>query len=271
MKGRLNMSEVGSPSVSVVMPVFNGAETIGEAIQSVFHQTYEDWELLVVDDGSTDGTLVAAHSFTDERVRVLAGSRRGFSWALNTGLRNARGKFLARLDADDIALPTRLETQLTFLDAHPEVALVGALAFYRQPTGGEFVPPRPGSHSEIQRFLLRDNPFIHSSVVFRREILTTVGDYNTHYTADCDYDLWVRVASVYKTAIIQEPLVIYRLRHLSLARRRKRSRAILERSNIQLTALRLLGPSTIGLLYLFRSLGAWMVFSALERFVKARQ
>lgn len=252
------------PLVSIIMPARNEAQYIAGAINSVLEQTYRNWELVVINDGSTDETALIVGCFDDPRIHMISQEPRGFGEALNTGLRLARGDILARLDADDQTLPSHIEVQVQFLEAHPEVALVGTLAFYERPDGSRFVPARPAADTQIRRYLYRDNPFIHSSVAFRREVIATVGYYNPRYTSDADYDLWVRVAAQFPVAIIQEPLIVYRLRDQSLSRKRKRSDAIRERAKIQYTAFRLLGPNPLGALYLLRTVAAWAIWKGVQ-------
>jgi glycosyltransferase involved in cell wall biosynthesis len=116
-----------APLISVVMPVLDAERTLASAIQSILHQTCANWEMLIIDDGSSDYTVRIAESFTDHRVKILAdGSHKGLSARLNEGIYQCRGKYLARMDSDDIAYPQRLEQQVQYLEQHPRVDLVGA-------------------------------------------------------------------------------------------------------------------------------------------------
>ncbi len=113
------------PKVTVLLPVYNGARFLRQAIDSVLSQTWKDFELLVVNDGSTDGTAAILESYSDPRIRILSNVQNiGLTLSLNKGLQSARGEYIARIDADDIALPIRLEKQVSYLDQHPEVGLV---------------------------------------------------------------------------------------------------------------------------------------------------
>src|ERR1700722_365222 len=123
------------PRVTVLMPAYNAGKYIGEAIRSVLDQSFRDFELLIVNDGSTDNTKTVVSSFADNRIRVLEQSYKGISVALNAGLLVAKGYYIARFDADDICFPQRLSKQVNFLDANPGYILVGSDAEYIQENG----------------------------------------------------------------------------------------------------------------------------------------
>lgn len=142
-----------APAVGVVLPVRDGAATIAIAIESIRRQTYADWELYVLDDGSTDATVAIARSFGDPRIRVLVdGRKRGLAARLNQGIELARGRYLARMDADDVAYPERLARQVGFLDAHADVDLLGTRVLLYGATGEPLAPfPFRATHAEICR------------------------------------------------------------------------------------------------------------------------
>jgi glycosyltransferase involved in cell wall biosynthesis len=245
-----------TPLVSVVMPARNESRYVGEAVQSVVEQSYGEWELVVVNDGSTDATAEIVRSFADPRIRVYDQPGLGFVGALNRGLALARGDLIARLDADDIAHPKRLESQVEFLANHPGVGLVGSAAQYLFPEGERVLSRRPTGDPALRRALLRDNPFVHSSIMLRRSVLHAIGGYDARYPSDTDYDLWVRVAARFEVANLAEPLVTYRLRMDSLSRNRRLSHALRSRLEIQRRAARMLGPWHVGTMYVLRSLVA---------------
>src|SRR4051794_36827493 len=121
------MSTRTTPLVSIGMPVRNNEKTLGVAVRSIVRQTYPQWELLLINDGSTDGTLEVARGFCDERIRVIdEPESRGLPARLNQAVAAARGEYFARMDGDDLSYPERLERQVAYLQAHPEVDLVGA-------------------------------------------------------------------------------------------------------------------------------------------------
>jgi len=219
---------VVKPAVSVLMGVWNGAPQVREAIESILSQTMADLELIVVDDDSTDATPGILASFRDSRLQVVRRARGGLTPALNAALRLSQAPLLARLDADDIALPERLERQLAFLSAHPDVGLVGTAAREVDASGHEVAVVRPpADDAGIRRALIRRNPFVHSSVVMRRGAVEQVGGYDEAFPVAQDYDLWMRMSRVTRMANLPEPLVVRRLRpgRVSEARDTERLRA----------------------------------------------
>ena len=203
---------VVTPAVSVLMGVRNGAPHVREAVQSVLSQTMADLELIVVDDDSTDATPGILASFRDPRLRIVRRARGGLTPALAAALGLSRAPLLARLDADDLALPERLERQLVFLAAHPDVGLVGTAAREVDASGREVAIARPpADDAEIRRVLIRRNPFVHSSVVMRRAAVEQAGGYDETFPVAQDYDLWMRMSRVTRMANLPEPLVVRRL------------------------------------------------------------
>ena len=200
------------PAVSVLMPVRNGVPWVREAVTSVLAQTAGDLELIVIDDGSTDATPEVLADFRDPRLRIERRPSAGLTRALVRALELARAPLVARLDADDLALPDRFARQRRFLDARPEVGLLGTGAREVDPSGREVGIVRPPADDEaIRRALIRANPFVHSSVVMRRAALDLVGGYDPSFPVAQDYDLWMRLARVTRLANLPEPLVIRRL------------------------------------------------------------
>jgi glycosyltransferase involved in cell wall biosynthesis len=192
--------------------VHNGERFLREALDSVLGQTYRDLELIVVDDGSTDSTPSILSSYADERLHVIALPRVGLVEALNRGVGRARGRFIARMDADDGSLPLRIERQAELLDRRGEVGLVATWVAVVDEQGRE-VERRvlPGRHADLRRRLLLRNPFQHGSVMFRREVFDRVGPYRDDYGHNEDYDLWRRVARTYELATVPEVLYRYRV------------------------------------------------------------
>ena len=199
--------------MSVVLPVFNGGAHLVEAVESVLAQTLEELELVVVDDGSQDdsGAIVERFVAADPRVRLLIHERNlGISAALNHGCRLARSPHIARLDADDIALPDRLSRQLEFLEAHPTVACVGAAVIVIDASGRRLsIMQFPTASRVIHSRLPRGNCFAHPSVMLRRSALEDVGGYRFDQIED--YDLWLRLSQRFALANLPEPVILYRL------------------------------------------------------------
>lgn len=201
------------PTVSVVLPLYNCTAYVGEAIESILAQTYADFELIVIDDGSTDETPRIAQGYRDSRLRFYAQANHGLAATLNRGIGLASGRYIARQDQDDVSRPERFRRQVAFLEAHPQCALVGTWADIwtgRAPSGR--VHRHPSDNAALQYELLLDNPFVHSSVMLRKEALDAVGGYSTDRERQPpeDFELWSRIARKYEVANIPEVLHIYR-------------------------------------------------------------
>jgi hypothetical protein len=202
------------PEVTVLMPVHNAASFVEEALRSVFAQTHADLEVLLVDDASTDGTGEVIRRFDDPRLRTLRHAQReGVAVALNTGLKAARGRLIARMDADDIALPERLSRQVTFLARHPSVGILGGNL---QPVGWDGRPSAPATSvpvlpGHVGWMLHVHNCVNHPTVIARREVLLALGGYRPEMVPAEDYDLWVRALAITRIANISDLVLHYRV------------------------------------------------------------
>ena len=208
-----------APSVSVVLPVFNARDYVGEALKSVLGQSREDFELIVVDDGSTDGSgaILDEYAASDSRVRVDHRPHRGLVPTLNAGCRRATARYIARLDADDVASPERLERQLSFLERHPDVAVLGTGVTVVGADGRQLqTVSYPADHAEIVRRLGATTPIVHPTVMVRAQPLREVGGYRSAFTVAQDHDLWLRLAERHKLANLVDPLVEYRVHETQL-------------------------------------------------------
>ena len=202
-----------TPTVSVALPLYNCTAYVGDAIESILAQTYADFELIVIDDGSTDETPRIAQSYRDSRLRFYAQENRGLAATLNRTIELARGRYIARQDQDDISRPERFGRQAAFLDAHPRCALVGTWAdIWVGPTPTHRMHRHPSENSALQYELLLDNPFVHSSVMLRKEALEAVGGYSTDPARQPpeDFELWSRIARKFEVSNIPETLHVYR-------------------------------------------------------------
>jgi glycosyltransferase involved in cell wall biosynthesis len=203
----------GGPAVTVVMTVRDGLPHVEEAVDSVLRQDFDDFELVVVDDGSTDGTADALAGRADARLRLVRRPAEGRVAGLNHALRLARGRYVANLDADDVALPGRLAVPVRFLDQHPEVAVAGSAV---QPFVGRAAArqPRRLPRSDLGirwSFLLR-NPIFHSSATFRADALAAIGGYDPAWNdLLLDADLLLRVGRRHRFANLAVPLAAKRL------------------------------------------------------------
>jgi glycosyltransferase involved in cell wall biosynthesis len=199
-----------TPRVSVLLPVRNGERFVAEAIESILAQTEPDFELIVVDDGSTDATPDIIRRFDDPRIRVVTQEPLALVAALNRGLDEARASYVVRQDADDVSAPTRIERLVEVLDADPRVAVVSTWHGPIDDDGGAVARglELAVGPDDLRRTLLIGNPM--GAVGARRDVLLQVGGYRSDYLHNEDYDLWRRVAERYDLAVVPE--VLYRVR-----------------------------------------------------------
>jgi len=202
------------PRVTVLMPVYNGELHVGEAIESVLVQSFADFELLIVNDGSTDGTGEIVGSYTDPRVVIVENAEnRGLGRSLNVGVGLARGELLARLDADDVSHPERLARQVALMDSQPLVAMVATWFTETNSEGRVVIRGTPPADPTAMRWsLLFHCPIIHSTVMLRRSVFEDVGPYDESIRYAEDYDLWARIARRRIISTVEETLVEYRQR-----------------------------------------------------------
>jgi len=199
--------------VSVVLPAYNCPSYIGAAIKSMLDQTFDNFEFIIIDDGSTDNTPEIIQTFNDPRIRFFQQKNQGLAATLNRGIVMARGKYIARQDQDDISLPKRLAKQVEFLEAHPECGMVGSWAeIWVGEEKSERTHQHPSSNMMLQYELLFNNPFVHSSMMLRKSVLDRVGGYSVDRERQPpeDYELWSRIARCYEVRNIPEILLIYR-------------------------------------------------------------
>lgn len=202
-----------SPTVSVVLSVKNGGRDLPQALGTILNQSFTDFELIAINNGSTDSTRSYLDSIVDPRVRVFHQADAGLASALNRGISLSRGCYIARQDHDDLADPSRIAKQVEFLDAHPDHGLVGTRAeiwIGDTPSGRSHDHP---TEDRLLRFdLLLNNPFVHSSVMIRKSALDRVGSYTTDPARQPpeDYELWSRISRHYRVANLAERLTVYR-------------------------------------------------------------
>jgi len=199
--------------ISIVMPAFNAADTIAAAIESIRAQTFRDWDFVIVDDGSTDDTarIVRALKEKEPRIRLLERPHAGIVGSLIAGCGEARGTFLARMDADDIARPQRLARQVAFLRENRNVGVCGSWV-KRFGTGKSRIDRNPTRCVEIQAYALFECPFSHPSVMLNKSLFTIAGlRYNGDFYPTEDYELWARAVHAFPCANIPEVLLDYRV------------------------------------------------------------
>lgn len=234
------------PRVSVLLPVYNGAAYLKESIDSILNQSYRDFELIVLNDGSIDDSRKIVQSYRDTRIRYVEHPNVGLPATLNRGLELAQGEIIVRQDQDDISLPARIARQVERLDLDPKLGLVGCWAtivnMAGRPDGR--MHRHPQGYGALQIEVLFDSPFVHSAVAMRREVLEGLGGYCTDRSRQPpeDYELWSRLLREYRAENVPEPLLLYREVSGSMSRMMKatfvENVAKLSAENLRFWALR---------------------------------
>jgi GT2 family glycosyltransferase len=223
---RSPMPSTANPKISVVMSVYNSENYLVQALNSILTQSCQDFEFIIVNDGSTDGSLEILRRYAerDQRIRLISRGNTGVTAAVNEALTCARGEFIARMDSDDISLPTRLEVQLAYMKEHPACVALGCRWLTIDPDG---CPIRswnpPLSHEEIDSLHLKGvgGGIAGPALLLRREAVEAVGRYRVEYPLAEDYDLLLRLAEVGRLANLPDVLFYYREHATSLMRTRR--------------------------------------------------
>jgi glycosyltransferase involved in cell wall biosynthesis len=198
--------------LTVIVPVYNGMPFLKETIQSILNQTYKDFHLLIIDDGSTDESSEYLKTLTDPRVEVRYQNNMGLCASLNQAVASSNSELIARLDQDDIALSFRLQEQIDFLTSHPDYACVLSRISRISQSGQEFGSYETDFSEEISDYMqILHGCIVHSTICFRRESFLTLGGYRSSLYPVDDYDLLLRFEEVYKVAIINKALIKYRI------------------------------------------------------------
>ena len=203
--------EKQTPKISVIMPAYNAEQYISEAIESILNQTYSNFEFIIIDDGSTDRTVEMVQSYSDPRIRFVQNEHNlGVAATLNRGLKLATGEYIARMDADDIALNNRFEIQVAFMDTHPEVTVLGtAIEKFGMEHGTVLFSEH---HEDLKIDLLFSCCFAHPSVMMRAETLRHNGfRYDPAFSRMEDYDLWDRISVNHQLSALPDVLLRYRI------------------------------------------------------------
>lgn len=207
------MMETKKTRATVLMPVYNGEKFLGEAIDSILGQTYTDFEFLIIDDGSTDQSRNIVLSYNDNRIELICNSENlGLEKTLNKGIKQAKGEYIARMDCDDISLPQRLQKQIDFMDANPQISVCGS--WVKTFGNSNKVWKYPLNHEEICCWLLFFTAFAHPAVIFRKELFLDnklLYDERQQFERAEDYELWVRISQKHKLANLDTVLLKYRL------------------------------------------------------------
>jgi len=201
------------PEISVLMSVFNGSKWLKQSIDSVLNQKGIDFELVVINDGSTDKTSKILESYNNEKLNIFNRNNNGLTKSLNYGLKKCRGRFIARIDADDICMPNRLRQQLQFLNKHDDITLVGSNAILiggsDEYLGSSVYPSL--NNDLVNRLINFQSIFPHSSIFFQKDDILNLGGYNENYYRAQDYELYLRLSKNHKIATIQKSLISLRL------------------------------------------------------------
>ncbi|MBL4780847.1 MAG: glycosyltransferase [Porticoccaceae bacterium] len=215
------------PQVSVILPAYNAEDYLEEAIQSILDQTFEDFELIIINDKSTDSTGIILSSLTDPRIIIINNpTNNGITYSLNKAIEAAQGVYIARMDADDISTPKRLELQVNYLDNNPTITLLGCCAEIIDQNGVVFdLMEVPLSHKEIIQKIFSANCFIHPAVMFRASAIKELGCYNIDIAQAQDYDLWLRIIQKHRAANLPQNLIQYRVHPSQISQKKiKRQR-----------------------------------------------
>ena len=211
---RLKNEAGEQPPISVVMGIYKDEVHVRKAIQSILEQTYPNFEFIIIDDGSQDKSAEIAASFEDPRIRIIHQVNHGLVYTLNQGVKLARAELIARMDADDISLPSRFEKELAWITADSRRGVVGSFFAYidektSSPTGT--VITSPTKHIDLWRNMYFNNPIGHGSTLIRRQAIIEAGGYRDNYGPNEDYDLWRRIVQNWEIGQIPEVLYWYRL------------------------------------------------------------
>jgi glycosyltransferase involved in cell wall biosynthesis len=219
---------MANPRIDVIMSVYNGEKYLREAIESVLEQTYTNIKFIIVDDGSDDSSFDIINSFADERIKVIRNERtEGLTKSLNKALKASEGKYVARQDADDTSLPSRLENQVEFLEKHPEVDVLGTGIILIDEEGNR-IGERTAHSSPSRQIFIERNELFHGSVVIRRDALEAVGGYNELFKYSQDYELWLRLAKEHNVKNLQMPLYAFRIHRSSVSLKKTREQLLFE-------------------------------------------
>lgn len=209
------------PKISVLMPVYNGELYLKEAIESILNQTFKDFEFIIINDGSTDNSkdIIEQYAKQDMRIRVYNQINKGLVYTLNRGLKLAQSNLIARMDADDVALSTRLEKQFTYMEKHPKVIVLGCSMRIIGQHGKHIRTNIYPIGKEFRDRFPNECLIAHSSVMMKKDKILRLGGYNPLYTHAEDYALWLKVFTLDNNALtnLKEPLLLYRQHNTSIS------------------------------------------------------
>jgi len=249
------------PVVSVIMSTYNEEEHVSEAIESILNQRFNDFEFIIINDGSVDKTygIIKRYAEKDKRIRIINHEKReGLANSLNDGIKIAKGKYIARMDADDISLPERFQKQVEFMEKHLQTGAIGS-CYKEVDESGNILPrkqnPRPWK--DIKKALFFYNPICHPTAMVRKEVLKKVGSYDESFPTSQDYELFSRIAQFSELRNHDEVLLIRRFpKEVS---GRKMRRQTIDSLRIQIRMLKRGDYHFYYALFLFKNLIAFMI------------
>lgn len=211
-----------APLISVVMSAYNAQDSVEKSVESILKQTLCDFEFIVIDDASKDGTEKILRSFNDPRIQICCNEKNlGLTRSLNKGIALSRGVWIARQDADDVSLPERLQMQVGLVEEHPDIVLVGANSIDIDCKGNGLGEWGQYNNQEIGRILYYKNPFPHSTAFFKKSIFEQVGKYDENFRTSQDFELWMRMAKAGRVSMINQPLLIRKVGGNSITAKKK--------------------------------------------------
>jgi glycosyltransferase involved in cell wall biosynthesis len=237
------------PKVSFVISVHNGEAHLKKCVDSIINQTFEDFQCIILNNGSTDRTQKILEQYTDSRLKIIFQKNIGVSRSLNKGIQLAKSNLIARLDADDISSVDRLEKQVRFMIKNPEVVLCGSR--FRELIREQSLPQKVAfieTDKPIRKSMSLFNPFAHSTVMFKKKTFINSGGYSEKYMNSLDYELWLRMLDLGKAHNLKDELCLIRFTKQSFSYRNKK-RQKMEGLLIRWNAFRKFGGNPIEILY----------------------
>jgi len=244
------MNQSNNTIVSVIMSVYNGARYLRESIDSILHQTFPDFELVIINDGSTDDTVKILEEINDHRVVLLNQKNSGLTKSLNRGARISKGVYIARQDADDISLPNRFEQQVKFLNENPNIGFVGGSYLLIDENSSRLkIIETKNNPALLKTRLLKSNIFAHGSCMFRKDLFNDIGGYREEFRYAQDIDLWLRMSERSRPGWVEFPPLYKQRVHLnSVGREKNNLQKKFAETAVRAAALRIKGASDHGLI-----------------------
>ena len=225
-----------SPLVSVLMSCYNSEEYIDEAINSILNQTYQKFEFIIINDGSTDTTLAHIQDFHDDRIKIINRENKGLVYSLNEGLKICQGKYVVRMDADDISLLNRIEKQILFLEENPEISVCGGAIEEFDEQGVIKTIIKPTTHIDLLFYSLKSSPLAHPAATIRRSVLTKYQiQYDLNYKYGQDVKLWSEIIRIGKLANLKDVVLKYRRSENQVSKsKRKEQKALAQTARAEI-------------------------------------